>query len=86
MLKRRYFAHINLDGKTPFDRLHSAGIAYTIAGESLAVSTSLDHAVTALMQSPTHRANILNSQFQKTGIGIVTNQDGIMSISEEFTN
>jgi len=86
MLKRRYFAHINLDGSTPFERLHQAKIGYTIAGENLAISTSLESAVSALMQSPTHRANILNKKFQKTGIGIAVNQDGIMAISQEFTD
>lgn len=86
MLQQRYFAHINLSGKTPFDRLHAAGINYTIAGENLAVSTNLDNAMTALMASPTHRANILNDKFHKTGIGIGVNQDGIMSITEEFSN
>lgn len=86
MLKRRYFAHINLDGETPFDRLHQANIGYIIAGENLAVSSSLEDAVAALMQSPTHKANILNDKFHKTGIGIATNQDGIMAISQEFTD
>lgn len=86
MLKRRYFAHINLNGKTPFDRLHEANIGYAIAGENLAVSNSLEGAVEALMKSPTHKANILNDKFHKTGIGIATNQDGIMAITEEFTN
>lgn len=86
MLQRRYFAHINLEGKTPFDRLHSAGIGYGLAGENLAISTKIDNAVAALMQSPTHRANILNAKFSKTGIGIAINQDGIMAISQEFTD
>jgi len=86
MLQRQYFAHINLSGKSPFDRLHSSGISYSLAGENLAVSDKLDKAVTALMLSPTHRANILNDKFHKTGIGIAVNQDGVMAISEEFTN
>lgn len=86
MLKQRYFAHINLSGKTPFDRLHDAGINYAIAGENLAISTSLDSAIKALMASPTHRANILNEKFHKTGIGIGINQDGVMAITEEFSN
>lgn len=86
MLKRRYFAHINLDGESPFDRLHKFGVNYSLAGENLAISNSLDSAISALMRSPTHRANILNSSFNKTGIGIATNQDQVMAITEEFTN
>lgn len=86
MMNKRYFAHINLSGETPFDRLHTAKINYTLAGENLAVSDSTEHAVTALMNSPTHRANILNKDFHKTGIGIAINQDGVLVISQEFTN
>ena len=86
MLEKRYFAHTNLDGESPFDRLHKGNISYTIAGENLAISTSLEGAVSALMKSPTHKANILNEKFHKTGVGIAKNQDGIMAITEEFSN
>lgn len=86
MLQRRYFAHINLDGETPFDRLQAAKISYKLAGENLAVSGNLEAAVKALMESPKHKENILNGDFHKTGIGIATNQDGIMVITQEFTN
>ncbi len=86
MMNKRYFAHISLSGKTPFDRLHDAKISYDLAGENLAVSDSVDKAITALMESPTHRANILNKDFHKAGIGIAINQDGVLVISQEFTN
>jgi uncharacterized protein YkwD len=86
MLQRRYFAHINLDGKSPFDRLQAAGISYSLAGENLAISKSIEDAVQALMKSPTHKANILNGEFHKTGIGIAVNQDGVMSITELFSD
>lgn len=86
MLIKRYFAHINLYGASPFDRLKAENIKYGIAGENLAISTSIENAVNALMNSPKHKENILNNRFRNVGIGIGINQDGIMSISQEFTD
>lgn len=71
MIQNNYFAHNSLDGKTPFDRMKAAGITYKTAGENIAGNSSVQGAHTSLMNSPGHRANILNANFTEVGIGIV---------------
>ena len=86
MFVRGYFAHINPDGKNPFDRMKDARIKFTTAGENLALAQTLEIAHRNLMNSPGHRANIMNPAFNRVGIGI---QDGGfygLMISQEFRN
>jgi uncharacterized protein YkwD len=86
MFVRGYFAHVNPDGKNPFDRMKDARIKFTTAGENLALAQTLEIAHRNLMNSPGHRANIMNPAFSRVGIGI---QDGGfygLMISQEFRN
>jgi len=57
------------------DIMDTNQIPFKTAGENLAennyeVSRTVDVANTGLMNSPTHRANILNPGFQQVGIGL----------------
>lgn len=71
MLARGYFAHITPDGKTPWSFITAAGYNYLMAGENLAVNfTDSEDVETAWMNSPDHRANLLNKDFQNIGIGV----------------
>jgi uncharacterized protein YkwD len=72
MFRRSYFSHNTPDGLTPFDRMHAAGITYTSAGENIAYAPNVNIADTGLMNSPEHRANILNPLFTRLGVGIVS--------------
>lgn len=75
MLAKQYFAHNTPDGHTPWDFIKSTGYAYLLAGENLAVDfTEAENVETAWMNSPGHRANILNKDFQEIGIGISEGQ------------
>ncbi len=66
-----YFAHTSPNYGTPFEMMESIGITYKAAGENLAVGyTSPEAVVKGWMNSPGHRANILNSLFNKIGIGV----------------
>ncbi len=54
---------------------------YAWAGENLAMNNysaaeSPERAMTALMNSATHRRNILATEFNKLGVGLVTLPDG----------
>ena len=70
MANNNYFAHENLSGQTPFDRLKAAGIKYSYAGENIAAGqTTPEAVVNAWMNSSGHRANILNANFKKLGVG-----------------
>jgi len=71
MWVRDFFAHVNPDGLSPFQRIRAAGISYATAGENLAQAATVQAAHTALLDSPTHRDNILKPSFGRVGIGIV---------------
>ena len=72
MVNNNYFSHTSPTYGSPFDMMKSFKISYNTAGENIAGNSSNSGAVTAWMNSPGHRANILNSSFNQTGIGVVT--------------
>ena len=72
MVNNNYFSHTSPTYGSPFDMLKSFGISYRSAGENIAGNSSNSAAVTAWMNSSGHRANILNSSFNYTGVGVVT--------------
>ncbi|TSD05265.1 MAG: hypothetical protein Greene07147_586 [Parcubacteria group bacterium Greene0714_7] len=70
MAAKGYFAHVAPDGTTPWYWLDLVGYNYTYAGENLAVNfTDSKDVEDAWMKSPTHRANIVKSEFTRIGIG-----------------
>ncbi len=71
MVDSGYFAHESPTYGSPFNMLKSFGISYKTAGENIAGNSSNSGAVNAWMNSPGHKANILNSSFNYTGIGVV---------------
>ncbi len=86
MFVRGYFAHIDPEGKSPFDRMKVANISFLTAGENLALAQSVEIAHINLMNSPGHRANILNPVFGRLGIGIMDGGFYGLMISQEFRN
>lgn len=86
MFRRGYFAHNTPEGLDPFDRMRDAGIMYGLAGENLALAPTLDIAHEGLMNSPGHRANILNSGFRKVGIGVLDGGVYGKMFVQEFTD
>lgn len=71
MVDNNYFSHNSPTYGTPFQMLNSFKISYKTAGENIAGNSSNSAAVTAWMNSSGHKANILNSSFNYTGIGVV---------------
>lgn len=73
MASRGYFAHVNPDGKKPWNWLQDVGYKYQYAGENLAVNFEESKDVTvAWMNSPTHKANIIKSEYTEIGIAVAT--------------
>ena len=72
MVNNNYFSHTSPTYGSPFDMMKSFGISYKTAGENIAGNSSNSSAVNAWMNSEGHRANILNSSFNYTGIGVVS--------------
>ena len=71
MVDNNYFSHNSPTYGLPFQMLNSFKISYKTAGENIAGNSSNSAAVTAWMNSSGHKANILNSSFNYTGIGVV---------------
>lgn len=72
MVDNNYFAHESPTYGTPFNMLKSFKISYKTAGENIAANSSNSGAVTAWMNSSGHKANILSSNYNYTGIGVVS--------------
>jgi uncharacterized YkwD family protein len=71
MIDKGYFDHQSPTYGSPFEMIQAAGIEYRYAGENLAGAPTVNSAHENLMNSSGHRANILNANYTKTGIGIV---------------
>lgn len=71
MIDNNYFSHQSPAYGSPFEMMKNFGITYSSAGENLACNQGVETAHEALMNSPGHRANILNKSFTEIGIGIV---------------
>jgi hypothetical protein len=70
MAKNSYFSHDSPEGVTPWHWFDEVAYNYVYAGENLAVHfTDSSEVVQAWMDSPTHRANIMNGNYQEIGIG-----------------
>jgi uncharacterized protein YkwD len=71
MINRNYFEHYAF-GLTPWDFIIKAGYNYLYAGENLAMNfDTAEGNVNAWMNSPAHKANILNPDYTDMGIGVV---------------
>lgn len=71
MIDNNYFGHTSPTYGTPFNALKNNNVSYRYAGENLAGAPTVERAHSGLMNSPGHRANILNPNFTHIGIGIV---------------
>lgn len=71
MIQNGYFAHFAPDGTSPWNFIRGAGYNYSAAGENLAVDFASAYSVhNALMNSATHRANIMSPLYSEVGIAV----------------
>lgn len=73
MAKMGYFSHQSPEGISPWHWFSVAGYSFLFAGENLAVDfTESKEVQQAWLDSPTHRANLLNVKFKEIGIATVS--------------
>lgn len=66
------FSHTRPDGTSCFTVLKECNVSYGAAGENIAYGyRTPEQVVEGWMNSPRHRANILNGNFRKIGVGFV---------------
>lgn len=83
MAEKNQLLH-QVGGEPEFSRrLENAGAQFSSSGENVAFNQTADAAHDALMESPPHRANILNTKFNSVGIGVVS-KGGNLWVTEDF--
>ena len=88
MFLKQYFAHVSPEGFDQVDLMKDAGYEFIAGGENLAMGIfeGDKKLVDAWMNSPGHRANILNPRFEEIGVavakGIFKNREIWLAVQE----
>ncbi len=70
MAKKHYFSHYSPDNVSPWYWFNQVNYDYLHAGENLAIYfTDSEAIVNAWMNSPSHRANIVDQKYTEIGVG-----------------
>lgn len=71
MAAKGYFDHTSADGRSPWDRIKAAGYKSSMFAENIARGQATPEAVVkAWLNSPGHRANIMNCKLKAIGVGV----------------
>lgn len=88
MAEQHFFSHSDPEGRTVRDRVDEADIRWRIVGENLAYSNGYLNPVAASvsgwMESPGHRRNILEADYNMSAIGAWIGPDGTVYFTEIF--
>ncbi|MCM0650484.1 SafA/ExsA family spore coat assembly protein [Clostridium swellfunianum] len=83
MKNKGYFSHYSPTYGSPFDMMKKFGFSFYSAGENIAMGQRTPQEVmTAWMNSPGHRANILKADFKEIGVGLA--RDGSLYWTQMF--
>jgi uncharacterized protein YkwD len=85
MMRTRQLGHDVGDGD-PKERLERAGISVAQVGENVAHAGNIVLAHRALWSSPSHRDNLLQTRFDRLGIGVRSDPDGSVWVTELFAS
>ena len=86
MWQKQFFSHSNPEGLTIYDRLKKNNIKYIMAGENLALAPTVNLAHKGFMDSPPHKKNIMDPNFQHAGIGAISNGKNSIMFVQLFSN
>lgn len=89
MASLKFFSHTGADGKKVNNRADALGVKkWRSLGENIAYNrgfkSPLESAVQSWMNSPGHRDNILKSDWQESGIGVVVTDEGAYYLTQVF--
>jgi Cysteine-rich secretory protein family len=75
MVARNYWSHNTPDGSPPWVFITAVNYEYQKAGENLAYGfDSSNTTITGWMNSPTHKANLLDTAFKEVGFGVANSE------------
>lgn len=83
-----FFSHTGADGSSVSDRVQDTGYQYSYTGENIAAGQkTAAEVVQGWMDSPGHRANILNADYTEIGIGyeLLENDPGSVNYQHYWT-
>ena len=85
MATEEYFAHVSPKGISPWFWIKNNQYQYSVAGENLAIGFfTPEETLAAWLNSPSHRANILNAKYQEIGVAVkgvkIGNREGILVV------
>jgi hypothetical protein len=85
MIAMDYFAHNSPEGIDPWHWFEKEGYDYNYAGENLAMDfASSEKMNQAWLDSPTHRANMLNEKFKEIGVaaekGVISGHETVVVV------
>jgi len=81
------FSHDRPDGRSCFSALEESGVAYSMAGENIAMGQRTpDEAVRGWMNSPSHRAAILEAGYGRLGVGVAMDEGGRLYWAQAFAD
>jgi uncharacterized protein YkwD len=84
---KQSFSHTRPNGSAWSTVLDEYNVSVSTAGENLAYGYNTPEAVvTGWMNSPGHRANIMNGKFHKIGIGVYKDSNGTVYCTQLFSN
>ena len=72
MADNGYFSHESQDGRSPWDRAKAAGYQWPSAENIAAGNSTAKATMDQFMNSPGHKANILNCSHKAVGVGRAT--------------
>lgn len=73
MAMKEYFAHVSPTGVEPWYWIKNAQYKYSVAGENLAIGFfSAKDTVQAWLNSPSHKANLLSTNYREIGVAVKT--------------
>jgi uncharacterized protein YkwD len=88
MAARGYFEHDSPEGEVVADRVRAAGVSYKKVGENLArIEDSRSPAWEAIegwMTSRSHRANLVEPDFVRGGVGVAVDADGVIYFTQVY--
>lgn len=84
MRDNHYFAHNSPTYGSASQMLKTFGYSFTAVGENIAHHATVEKAQAAFMSSSGHRRNILGTSWTKVGIGVCTDSQGYVYVTQLF--
>ncbi len=84
MNDNHYFGHTSPTYGSAFKMLTDFGYSFTSVAENIAHHATVEKSQAAFMSSDGHRRNLLGSQWSKVGIGVWTDSQGFVYVTQLF--